>query len=116
MEFDPPRQLTIAALVIWDRQANRIHGEGRLQQIDHDLLAVFCETSELYLQCKAAIDEHGVLVRGRTAHELVRNPALTPLSQARADLIRLAKAVPLVDYKADPEGAAVDRLLAELGQ
>jgi hypothetical protein len=37
----------------------------------------------LYLQSKAAVDEHGVLVRGRTEHELVRNPALTPLNQAR---------------------------------
>jgi P27 family predicted phage terminase small subunit len=114
MEYAPPRQLTPIARTVWDRQADRIYNEGRWQQVDQDQLATYAETVEVYLRCKSEIDKHGVLVEGRTARELVRNPALTPLAQSRADLIRLSKAVPLVDYKADPEGAAVDLLLAEL--
>ena len=108
-DFEPPRPLSIAARLTWDRHAARIHGEGRYGQIDHDQLASYCECVEMYLQCKAAIDEHGVLVQGRTQHELVRNPALTPLNQARDALIRLARSVPLVNPKFDHEGTEIDK-------
>jgi P27 family predicted phage terminase small subunit len=114
MDFDPPRPLSIAARAIWDRHAKRIHGEGRWQVVDHDMLATYAETAELYLRCKSEVDTHGVLVRGRTTDELVRNPALTPLNQARADVIRLARAVPLANRNADVASSSVDFLIDEL--
>jgi phage terminase small subunit len=97
-DLDPPRALSILARQIFDRHAARIHGEGRWRQIDVDQLATYCETAELYLSCKSAVDEHGVLVQGRTERELVRNPSLTPLNQARAALVDLARAVPLLCF------------------
>lgn len=112
--IEPPRPLSIEARRTWDRHVARIEREGRIGHVDHDLLAVFCETIAIYVECKTSIEEHGVLVRGRTEHELVRNPALTPLSQARADLVRIAKAIPLVDSRVDVDAAAVDALLADL--
>ena len=80
MDFDPPRQLTVAARQVWDRQVARIYNEGRMQQIDHDLLAAFAETTDLYWRCKAEVVTHRVLVQGCTARELVRDAALTPLA------------------------------------
>ena len=112
--FDPPRPLSIAARQIWDRHATRIHTEGRWQQIDHDMLCTYCETTELYLRFKRDIDDHGTLVQGRTLQEKVRNPSLMGLSQARADLIKLSRAVPLVNPVVDVEGIGIDHLLEEL--
>jgi phage terminase small subunit len=82
--------------------------------VDHDLLATYCQTLELCERCKAEVDNHCVLVEGRTKSELVRNPALTPLNQARTDLIRLARAVPLVNPRPDLDGIGIDHLLEEL--
>jgi phage terminase small subunit len=48
---------------MWDRHADRIHAEGRRQQIDYDQLCAYCETTELYLRFKQDIDDHGTLVR-----------------------------------------------------
>ncbi len=78
------------------------------------MLACYCETLELYERCKSEVDYYGVLVEGRTPRERVRNPALTPLNQARADLIRLARAVPLANGKLDSDGASVDAFIDEL--
>ena len=90
-DWDPPRPLSIAARLVWDRHVKRIHAEGHWsQQVDHDLLCLFAETTEPYLRFKQDIDDHGTSVQGRTLQEKVRNPSLRGLSQARADLIRLA--------------------------
>jgi P27 family predicted phage terminase small subunit len=113
-DLEPPRPLSIVARQMFDRHAARIQGEGRWRQVDVDQLATYCETAELYLKCKASIDEHGVLVRGRTESELVRNPALTPLNQARGALVDLARAVPLVNPKPDSSGIEIDKLLEGL--
>jgi phage terminase small subunit len=80
-DLEPARPLSIAARQMWETHAERIHAEGRWKNIDHDQLCTYVETVQLYLQAKAAIDEHGILVRGRTEHELVRNPALTRLTR-----------------------------------
>ena len=114
MDFKPPRPLSIAARQTWDRHVQRIHAEGRWQQIDHDMLCTYAETTELYLRFKADIDDYGTLVQGRTLQEKVRNPSLMGLSQARADLIRLAKAVPLVHPRPDMDGVEVDQFLEEI--
>jgi phage terminase small subunit len=113
-DLEPPRPLSIMARQMFDRHAARIHSEGRFKYVDHDQLCSYCECVELYLECKRAIDEHGVLVQGRTEKELVRNPALTPLNQARVALPVLAKAVPLVDPKPDRDGADIDAYIDEL--
>ncbi|EIU15265.1 phage terminase, small subunit [Mycobacteroides abscessus 5S-0422] len=102
-DLPPPRELTLPARRHFDRIARRIYGEGRWASIDVELLAVFAEALALYVECKHAVESHGVLVQGRTERELVRNPALTPMSQTRADLIRLAKAIPLAVHKPSDE-------------
>ena len=53
-------------------------------------------------------------MQGRTLQEKVRNPSLMGLSQARADLIKLAKAVPLVHPRPDMDGVEVDHFLEEI--
>jgi P27 family predicted phage terminase small subunit len=113
-KFPPPRALNLVARQVWDRHAERIHGEGRWQHIDQELLAVFCETIELYLQFKSDVETHGTLVQGRTLQEKVRNPSLMGLAQCRADLVRLARAIPLVDAKPDRDGADMDAFIDEL--
>ena len=56
-----------------------------------------------------AILADGVLVSGaRSDREKVRHPLLTPLSQSQAMLVKLARAIPLVDLKPDRDGAAID--------
>jgi phage terminase small subunit len=53
--FVTPRKLNIAARQVWDHHAQRIYEEGRWQEIDHDMLALYSETVELYrlfvIQC-----------------------------------------------------------------
>lgn len=70
-DFPPPRPLSLLARQAWDRNAERIHAEGRWQTIDFDLLAPFRETLELYMRCRDEINEQGILVQGRTERELV---------------------------------------------
>jgi len=113
-EFRPPRPLSIAARQVWDRHAERIHGEGRWQVIDHDQLCTYAETVELYLRLKRDIDDFGTLVQGRTLQERVRNPSLMGLANCRADLIRLSRCIPLVDPKPDQDGIGVDKFLEDI--
>jgi phage terminase small subunit len=75
------------------------------------MLALYAETTELYFRFKADIDEHGTLVQGRSLQERVRNPSLMGLAQARTDLIRLAKAVPLMHPNPSTEGIEIDQFL-----
>lgn len=113
-DLEPPRPLSLIARQVWDRNVERIHSEGRLATVDHELLAVFCETLELYLRCRDDVNTHGVLVPGRTERELVRNPALTPLNQARGHLLLLAPRIPLTDPDADVSGVALDSWFKEM--
>lgn len=114
-EFEPPRPLTSVSRGIFDQHAARIAAEGRWTAIDRDMLAAYAECVELYLACKEAIDREGVLVPGRNnSHELVRNAALTPLNQARDAMVKLAKAVPLVDSRAAAERAEWDKFIEEM--
>lgn len=113
-DLDPPWKLSLPARRTWDRLAAEIHRQGRWTSIAHDLLAVYCQTLELYFDATRDVIENGILVRGRTAKERVRNPALTPQSQLRADLIRLAKAIPLSNPKPDLDGAQTDAFIEAL--
>jgi phage terminase small subunit len=114
MDFIPPRPLTLRARQTFDRHAERIHAEGRMSVIDQDMLCLYAETLDLYEQFKTDVETHGTLVPARAAQESVRNPSLMGLAQARTDLIRLAKAVPLVDPKPDKDGAAVDSWIDDM--
>jgi P27 family predicted phage terminase small subunit len=113
--FEPPRSLDPVARGVWDRQSRRLHLDGRWRSIDQDLLCLFCETTALYLTIKADVDARGILVGGR-GDVVVRHPGLTPMAQARADLVRIAKAIPLVTPPALADGfaAEVDNLLQEM--
>lgn len=113
-EFVPPRPLSVVARQVWDRHITRIHSEGRYQAIDHDQLCTYAETLDLYLRFKKDIDDYGTLVQGRSLQEKIRNPSLMGLAQARADLIRLARAVPLVNPHTDITGIETDHFLEEI--
>ena len=65
--------------------------------------------------CMSAILADGVVVAGsRSDRDKVRHPLFTPWSQCQANLIRLARTIPLVDPSPDRDAAAVDALIAEL--
>ncbi|MGH3556639.1 P27 family phage terminase small subunit [Mycobacterium sp.] len=115
--FKPPRPLDPVARSVWDRQSHRLYREGRWPGIDQDLLCLFSETTAMYLKLKADIDQRGMLVKGR-GDVVVRHPGLTPLAQARADMLRLAKGIPLAVpvTAADGFGAEVDALIEEMGR
>jgi P27 family predicted phage terminase small subunit len=100
MNFEPPEppvKLTLPARVHWDRLTRQLHMQGRLTNVSADLLASFCQLLQLSQECIAAILADGVMVAGaRSERERVRHPLWTPYSQAQANLIRLAKAIPLM--------------------
>lgn len=110
-DLSPPRELVPAAHIEWETQAARIESEGRWKAIDRDMLAAYCETTAIYLECLRAVEQQGVLVSGRTAVELVRNPACTVLHQTREAMMRLARQVPLVDRASAAESAEWDKFL-----
>jgi phage terminase small subunit len=111
MDLEPPRQLSLPARQTWDRHATRIYSEGRWNVIDQDLLCVYAETLQLYQELKADVDRHGTLVPGRGAQELVRNPSLMGWAACRTDLIRLSRAIPLVNANPNVDGIAIDQLI-----
>jgi phage terminase small subunit len=114
-DLNPPRPLTAAAREIFDRQHGaRIFTEGRWKAIDVDLLAAYSECVVIYLECQNAVETQGALVMGRNSGELVRNAALTPLNQSREAVLKLAKAVPLVDHRAAGKQADWDKFIKEM--
>jgi phage terminase small subunit len=114
LQFDPPIPLSIAARKTWDRMAERIHKDGRWPAISQEQLAVYCKTLHLFLECSEQVEKYGVLVQGRTERELVRNPALTPMSQSRAALVHLARSVPLINAQHDAHSAALDAYIDQM--
>ena len=92
----------------------RIFTEGRWKAIDVDLLAAYSECVVIYLECQNAVETQGALVMGRNSGELVRNAALTPLNQSREAVLKLAKAVPLVDHRAAGKQADWDKFIKEM--
>ncbi|MFZ0718124.1 P27 family phage terminase small subunit [Mycobacterium sp.] len=113
--FPPPRPLDLLARKVWARQSQRLYRDGRWHSVDQDLVCLFCETTSMYLRLKADIEDQGMLVKGR-GDVVVRHPGLTPLAQARADMLRIAKAIPLAvpAAQSDGFGAEVDRLLEDI--
>jgi hypothetical protein len=98
--------------------AKEIHDQGRWPCISKDLLASFCQLLALSQECMKAILADGALVAGaRSERERVKHPLWPPLSPCQSNLIRLARANPLVNARADLDGAAlddfIDRILAE---
>lgn len=99
----PPRPLDRVARAVWTRQWQRLYRDGRWHSIDQDLVCLFAETTSMYMRLKADIEEQGMLVPGR-GDVVVRHPGLTPLAQARADMLRIAKAIPLALPTAQVDG------------
>jgi hypothetical protein len=77
-------------------------------------IAAYAECTVTYLALQAVVELQGVLVTGRNSGELVKNPALPSLAQTREAMMRLAKAVPLVDHRAAAEISDFDRFLKEM--
>jgi hypothetical protein len=66
-------------------------------------------------ECLAAILADGVVVAGsRSERERVRHPLWTPYQQCQANLIKLARSIPLTNLRADVSGAALDSWIDEL--
>lgn len=115
MQIDPPFPLSLSARRHWDRISAQLHGRGRWETISPDLLANFCQMLHLSQECLAAILADGVVVAGsRSERERVRHPLWTPYQQCQANLIKLARSIPLVDPKADHSGAALDSWLDDM--
>jgi phage terminase small subunit len=115
VDLEPPYPLTLPARRHWDRLAKQIHGQGRWDVISHDLLANFCQLLALSQECLSAILADGVLVAGsRSDRDRVRHPLWTPYSQCQANLIRLARSIPLANPSADMDGAAIDAFIDEM--
>jgi phage terminase small subunit len=110
---DPPMELNAAALAVWNRHAELITAQGRWTAINHDALALYARTLATADELQKAVDDAGVLISGRGGG-LVRNPCLGPLAASRADLLRLARAVPLVDREAALATAKFDRWMDSL--
>lgn len=105
-------QLTLPARLHWDRITKALHEQGRLNTVSHDLLASFCSLLQLSQECLAAILADGVVVAGsRSDRDQVRHPLWTPYSQCQSNLIRLARAIPLVDPKTKPGDGSLDAWL-----
>jgi P27 family predicted phage terminase small subunit len=107
-ELEPSWELKPTALEVWRRHAERIKSEGRWDAIDRDALTTYAATLATYRELQDAVDAAGVLVSGRNG-ELVKNPVLSPLTATRDSLLRLSRAVPLVDSAAALESARFDR-------
>src|ERR1700676_5208881 len=114
MSEQPPWQLKPAALEIWNRHAARLKAEGRFGAVDVDALCVYAETLSTYRALQAAVEENGVMIPGARAGEPVKNPVLPALAATRDSLLRLARAVPLVDGAAALESARFDRWVDSL--
>jgi phage terminase small subunit len=83
--------------------------------VSHDLLANFCQLLHLSQECLTAIIADGVVVAGsRSERERIRHPLWTPYQQTQANLIKLARSIPLVNPKADHSGAALDSWLDDM--
>lgn len=110
MELEPPYPLALPARKHWDRISKSIYAAGRWPVISEDLLAQFCQTLALSQELLNGIIQDGVLVGGaRSDREKVRHPLFTPWSQMQTMLVKLARAIPLVDPKSvDLAGAAID--------
>jgi phage terminase small subunit len=107
-ELAPSWELKPAALEIHQRHAARIKADGRWDAIDRDALTTYAATLAMYRELQAAVDAAGVLVTGRDG-ALVKNPVLPALAATRDSLLRLSRAIPLVDSAAALESARFDR-------
>ena len=115
VDLEPPYELTLPAPRHWDRLAKQIHAQGRWDVVSHDLLASFCQLLHLSQECLDAILADGVVVAGsRSDRDRVRHPLWTPYSRTQANLVRLARSIPLVDPKVDHSGATIDSWLDEM--
>lgn len=112
--FEPMRTLNPVAREIWDRCTKDIYRDGRWHNVNRELLLIFCETYSLYRAFWADIEKDGTVVPGRDGGT-VKHPSLSGLHSTRADLIRLARAVPLtVVGNSAAGGDDVERMLAEV--
>jgi phage terminase small subunit len=110
---EPPMELNAAARAVWDRHAEAITAQGRWTSINQDALALYARTMATADELQRAVDDAGVLISGRGGG-LVRNPCLGPLASSRSDLLRLARAVPLVDREAALATEKFDRWMESL--
>ncbi len=80
---EPPEGTPEFAAWMWREYAPKLERVGVLRETDYPAWEVLCLTYETIKQAEREIQEKGVLVPGKRGEELVRNPAVSILNQAR---------------------------------
>ena len=90
----PPEFLHGEALAEWGRKATMLYEQGTLTLIDDTALAAYCEVYALYVE---SVDDCydaklGTIIKliKRANGDMVRNPVLMILNQAREQMIKMA--------------------------
>lgn len=72
----------------WQRIAGQLHRIGMLAKVDRPLLAVHCETWEIYAAAAAKLKKDGVIIDGKNGP--ARHPATIVLNAAAEKLMQTA--------------------------
>ena len=75
-EVTAPTWLSVDARAVWDRLAPSQVTRGTLTVWDVDAFAVFCDAVVQYRAASDLVAKSGILLKGRTGVEVVKNPAL----------------------------------------
>ncbi|MBF6060525.1 P27 family phage terminase small subunit [Nocardia terpenica] len=111
MLVEPPFALTEGADVHWRRHTARIHAEGRIDIVNLDALATYCDCLAMYQQAMHLIYMEGMTRDGERGG-MTKHPAITILTGLRADMWRYARLIPLYDAAAEP-GDGLENFLAD---
>jgi P27 family predicted phage terminase small subunit len=84
-----PQMLTPRARVHWDRLAPDLIKQGVLTFWDVNLFAAYCEAAARFDAARTLVTKHGLLVPGRTAGQLVKNPAVQIQRDASDEMMRI---------------------------
>lgn len=84
-----PAMLTPRARVHWDRLAPDLIEQGVLTFWDVNLFGAYCEAAARFDAARKLVTEHGLLVPGRTAGQLVKNPAVQIQRDASDEMMRI---------------------------
>ena len=108
----PPPHLGQDGQECWYEIAGRFRAQGTLDRLDLAVLEKTAEVSEGGRACWRAVQRLGPVVRGRTRHEVKKNPAaaqhLRYIAEFRrlVKLLRQAKEEPSADVPDEPQGIA----------
>jgi len=85
-----PRWLSEGAAAEWKRLAPRLHAAGLLTEVDHDALAVYCETWALWKRAEEVVRQKGEVVK-TTNGNIIQNPYLGIANRAKRDALLMMR-------------------------